>query len=138
MQIQWKAIYDDGTGLLQYNGDGTENKYTDIDRGRLIRFVLFEPIAVDKKFHSILGHSIKLVIALNGNKKLIYRRRVAMNITTNTREEVFLAGWQENTDGRNTQMLCFLFEDGHIEVVDRFNKNHPWFYGVNFIKEEKI
>ena len=138
MQIQWKAIYNDGNGLLQYNEDGTENKYTDIDRERLIKFILFEPYVIDKEFHTIQGHNIKLVIHLNGNKKLIHRRRVAMNISTNTREEVFIVGWQEKIEGKNIQSLSFLFEDGHIEITDRFHENHPWFYGINFIKEEEI
>jgi len=126
MQIQWEAIYTDGNSLHQYNDDGTENTYIDIDRSHLIRFIL----------HDTSGPAI--VLDLTKSQKLIYRRRVALNINSKIQEVVYLAGWQENIAGRNIQMLCFLFEDGHIEVMDRFNKNHPWFYGVNFIKEEEI
>jgi hypothetical protein len=53
-------------------------------------------------------------------------------------EVVFLAGWQERANGKNTQMIMFLFEDNHIEIVDRFYENHLWFYSINFLKNEEV
>ncbi len=125
----WKAIYGDGTVLGQFNSDGSENKYTDIDRTRLSQFLLLK------------GAEPIVVIHLDANKKLICRRRVAMHVTgkkAGTKEVVWLAGWQENRKGVNVQMISFVFEDGHIEVVDRFYENHPWFYPINFLPEERI
>lgn len=126
-KIEWKAIYDDGKSLSQYNENGTENKYTDIDRNRLVQFVL-------------LADGIpKIVIHLDNNKRLIYRRRVAAAFSganAGKQETVHLVGWQEKKQGINIQMICFLFEDGHIEIVDRFQENHPWFYSVIFLPEE--
>ena len=128
-KIEWKAIYNDGESLSQYNEKkGTENKYTDIDRSRLIQFVL---LAEDNP---------KIVIHLDENKKLIYRRRVAVAFSganAGKQETVHLVGWQEKKQGINTQMICFLFEDGHVEIVDRFYENHPWFYAVIFLSEEE-
>jgi hypothetical protein len=121
----WTAGYDDGTQLTQYELDRSENKYTDIDRNKLIQFILYRS---DKP---------AVVIHIDSNKKLIYRMRRAMN-NKGYEEVVFLAGWQERTNGRNTQMITFLFEDNHIEIVDRFYENHLWFYSINFIKEEEI
>lgn len=126
MTVEWLAIYNDGKRFPQYNEDGTENKYTDIDRPRLSHFVLF----MDKQ--------PKVAIHLDGNKRLIYRRRVAMNMLSQITEVVYLAGWQEKKSGVNTQMICFLFEDGHIEIVDRFHEKHPWFYSIVFLPEERI
>jgi ribosomal protein L32 len=40
--IRWRAIYSDGSYLEQFNKDGKENKYQDIDRSRLVSFELFE------------------------------------------------------------------------------------------------
>ena len=51
-------------------------------------------------------------------------------------EAVYLVGWQEKRKGMNIQMICFVFEDGHIEVIDRFNEKHPWHYSVKFRPEE--
>jgi len=124
----WKAIYKDGTSLEQYNDDGTENKYSSIDRNNLSQFILIQ------------NHIPKVVIHLREGQKLIYRRRVAMPITginAFKSQAVYLAGWQENRNGVNFQCITFLFEDGHIEVVDRFYEKHPWFYSVRFIPEER-
>lgn len=121
----WMAGYNDGTQLIQYEPDGSENKYTDIERSKLIQFILFRE------------DTPLIVIHLDSNKKLIYRMRRALN-NKGYEEVVFLAGWQECTNGRNTQMIRFLFENNHIETVDRFYEDHLWFYGINFIKEEKI
>lgn len=121
----WMALYNNGTSLIQYEQDGTENKYTDITRNKLIQFILFR---ADKPL---------VVIHLDSNKKLIYRMRRAMN-NKGYEEVVFLAGWQESTNGRNTQMIMFLFEDNHIEIVDRFYEDHLWFYSSNFLPDEKI
>ena len=125
MQTEWQAIYNDGTTLSQYNEDRGENKYTDIKRDKIIQFVL--------KRDSIP----KVVIHLDQNKKLIYRMRTAAN-NKGIIERVYLAGWQERVDDINTQMISFLFEDGHIEIVDRFYEDHVWFYAINFIAEERI
>ena len=126
MQIRrWEAIYNDGNILHQYNDDGTENKYIDIDRPRLIRFIL----------HDSFGPAI--VLNLTQSKNLIYRRRVAVNLNSKVQEVVYIAGWQEKIEGRNIQMLCFLFEDGHIEVTDHFHEKHPWFYPIIFLPDER-
>ena len=37
----WKVVYNDDTELYQHNTDGTTNKYTDIDRSKLTKFILF-------------------------------------------------------------------------------------------------
>lgn len=62
--------------------------------------------------------------------------RRAMNNLGNS-ETVYLAGWQENQNGRNIQMIMFLFQDNRIEIVDRFHKNHEWFYGIKFVENEE-
>ena len=126
-KIEWKAIYDDGESLSQYNENKTENKYTDIDRSRLVQFIL-------------LADGVpKIVIHLDNDKRLIYRRRVAIAFSganAGKQETVHLVGWQEKKQGVNTQMICFLFEDGHVEIVNRFQENRPWFYSVIFLPEE--
>ena len=125
-ELNWKVIYDDETELSQSNEDGSYNKYKDIDRSKVIsKFLLYKE------------GKLVLVVHLDKNKKLIYRRRVAMKMLSGAQEIVYLVGWQENLNGSNSQHISFIFEDGHIEVVDRFYKGHPWFYPINFLEGEK-
>ena len=123
--VEWKAIYNDGTEYNQYE-NGKANSYAEIDRSRLSQFVLHE------------NNKPLIVIHLDKRKKLIYRRRVAKHVFGGKEEVVYIVGWQEHINCMNIQSISFLFEDGHIEVLDRFKENHDWFYPVNFIPEEKL
>jgi len=121
-ELIWKAVYNDGTELLQESGI----KYSDINREKLQQFELYK------------DNKLFLVINLDENKRLIFRKRVAMKVMSGDTENVYLVGWQEKVNGSNIQNILFIFEDGHIEVVDRFYENHRWFYPIKFIEEEKI
>jgi len=125
MRTYWKAFYIDGTSLPQFNKDGTENKYLDIRRDELSKFILYQD---DKP---------KVVIHLDKNKKLICRKRIAMNMFSKIKEIVWLVGWQERRRGVNVQSLSFLFEDGRVEVLDRFKEEHP-FESIIFLPEETL
>lgn len=124
--MYWIADYGDKC-LPQYNDDDTENKYTDIDRDRLTRFLLVDELG-----------SIRVVLNLTPDKKLIYRRRVAMSVFTKTRKVVYILGWQQNINNNNVQFLNFYFEDGHIETTDGFKEDHQWYYPVVFLPEEEL
>jgi hypothetical protein len=124
MGVEWKAFYNDNTSLPQFNADRSENRYIDIDRSKLVKFVLYQ------------NNLQKVVVHLDSNKKLVYRRRVAISATSQIKQEIWLVGWQEKISGRNIQQLIFLFDDGHIEVIDRFREEHP-FDEIIFIEEEK-
>jgi hypothetical protein len=52
-------------------------------------------------------------------------------------QAVHIAGWQEKSNGKNIQMLCFLFDDGHIEILDKFDKSHAWSIPITFMPEER-
>ena len=125
-ELIWKAIYSDDTILNQINEDGSSNKYIDIDRTKLIQFLLYQK---DK---------LILVIHLDEDKKLIFRRRVAMKALSGEQTIVYLVGWQQNRSGVNQQQISFIFEDGHIEVTDRFKEGTKWFYPINFMKDEQL
>ena len=125
-ELFWKAIYNNGTEINQYNEDGTVNKYIDIVRTGLVQFVIYN------------GDKSVLVVHLDSNKNLIFRRRVAMKLISSKQEVVYLAGWQENKNGINIQQISFIFEDGHIEVVDGFKKDHKWFRPIIFLEDEKL
>lgn len=133
MNFKWKAVYEDGSELSQYNEDGSENKYPDIERSKLVRFALLQ-------FHSAQPC---VILHLNKNQRLIYRRRVALrfglkDVNIKQKETIHLIGYQELINGRNVQTICFVFEDGHIEIIDGFKKKTQWFYPVEFMPEEQL
>ena len=118
--LNWVAVYD-GDTLPQYNADGTENKYVDIDRDRLTKFVLID------------NDRVRFVLNIGVGKKLIYRRRTAISVQSKVKEVVHIVGYQES----GHQSICFLFESsGHIEMTDGFKEDHRWFYPVSFLPEE--
>jgi len=125
MSLTWRAIYTDGSFLDQYNADGTENKYTSIDRTRLSKFLLLretKPV---------------FVLHLRPGQRLIHRRRVSIRLGARAgRETVWIVGFQENRNGVNIQSIAFVFEDGHVELMDRFREDHVLYYPVIFLPEE--
>lgn len=124
--LTWKADYGDSC-LTQYNEDGTENKYGDIDRQSLKRFILMD------------GDKVRFILHVDPGKRLIYRRRTAIDVMSRVQEVVYIIGYQENIQGYNKQALNFYFEStGHVETMDRFKEEHRWFYPVQFLPEETI
>lgn len=115
-ELIWKAIYNDDTFLFQYNEDGTEHKYFDIDRRKLVRFELYNR-------NNILVYAVNLL----DNQKLIFRRRTLVHIGVandeETRDIIYLIGWQKRIDTpegpRNVTAINYLnMTTGVIELDD--------------------
>lgn len=121
----WRAVYDDGSFLVQINDDGTKNAYEDIDHSRLAYFEMWE-------------RGVKVLsLRVGKNDRLIWRRRVQMR-SGGIEEVCHLIGKQQTINGRNFQGLVALFEsDGTIEVADRFDEKNPWFYPISTHENEK-
>ena len=109
-ELYWIANYDDKTVLGQFNPDGTENKYIDIDRDKLIRFDILEKES-KKVIYSVF---------LREGQRLIYRRRTLINMGTGARVIVYLAGWQmnifTNSGIKNMVVINYIHEDGSIAL----------------------
>jgi len=101
--LTWTAAYKDGTVLHQYNGDGTENRYEDIDRYRLFRFDLLR------------GGEIVYSVYLHSSQRLIFRRR---NFIPQGGERwvVYLVGWQMNVEGKNVTAINYIYPNGKIDL----------------------
>ena len=123
--ITWKAIYSDGSELPQYNADGSENKYLDIQREKLSQFIMLD------------GNKTVVVLHLDKGKRLICRKRVRMNADGSIRDFIWLAGWQETVNERNVGVICVIFQDGHLEVVEKLYEGHPLFYPIELTEQEK-
>ncbi len=127
--LEWVAVYNDGSILRQFNDDGTENRYGDIDRKRLSEFHL---VARDED-------RIVLAYALEPGQRLIYRKRYSMSgITGEKNWVIYIVGWQQTINGKNIQNVSFIFPDGSIINLPRFRENHPLFYSIQFIDGEEV
>jgi len=97
VQLVWRANYDDGSCLTQYNADGTENKYVDIDRSRLVSFELLSgDVVVFKLFLEKLDNKLKHLI--------------------------YLVGWQQTINGKNVQSISYIFDDGLIVMAGNWKE----------------
>jgi hypothetical protein len=112
MKITWLAHYSDEL-LPQYNADGSENTYKDIDRQRLTAFSLTRDNGVIVRIH------------MDEGKRLIYRRRVEVK-PGHTDRICHLVGWQQTIGEENTQSIVCVFEDNNtIEVIGQWKEG--WF-----------
>ena len=115
--IYWKAVYKDGTSLTQFEEDGKENKYPDINRSKLVAFEIRKAGIEDKP------DKLLFKLFLDPGRRLIYRRRLLdkmkfgkANPEFVSREIIYLVGWQATIGGRNVQDIAYVFEDGHVEL----------------------
>lgn len=99
--MQWLAIYDDDSSLMQYKEDGTENSYFDIDRSRLTHFAMVE------------GDKAVLVVEFERrSQKLIYRKRTFVDGNGKLKGVVYLVGWHENINGTSIKCINYIYPDG--------------------------
>lgn len=111
----WRAIYNDGTSLSQ-----VENAYADIDRTKLQTFEILDP-----------NGKVIFSLPLEPTERLIWRRRTEMSPGKEVIETCHIIGKQETVNGENRQVVFALFEsDGHVEVSDKWDEKHPWFFPV--------
>jgi hypothetical protein len=121
MNTTWLAHYGDES-LAQYNEDGTENKYADIDRNRLTAFSLVRDGNIIARIH------------LSPDKRLVYRRRVEKRPGLED-VRLSLAGWQKTVNGENIQSIVCIFDHmSTVEVIDGWKDG--WFDKPEFLDFE--
>jgi hypothetical protein len=114
MPLFWVAVYGDGTQLEQYNADGSENAYKDIDREKLAEFNLLlrtpgspEPVPI-------------FLTQLQPPRQLIYRRRIQKHYNSegSKGEDIWhLVGWQMRLNGRNVQSIAWVNDRGFPTIL---------------------
>lgn len=98
--LHWRAVYDDGTSLSQYNDDGTENLYADIDRSRLAEFQIID---------SDRGRLRHALLLNDPRKRLIWRRRT-QTYQDGGSASFHLVGWQITIGDENIQSVTLVSE----------------------------
>jgi len=121
--IYWKAVYKDGKELPQFEEDGIENKYPDIDRSKLAVFEIRKAAVGDQPDRLLFK------LFLEPGRRLIYRRRVLERmrfgkekpeLVKGGRQTIYLVGWQATIGGRSVQDIAYVFEDGHVELAGKW------------------
>ena len=116
-ELYWVANYSDKTRFEQFNAEGKERKYADIDRGRLVRFDM-----VDKETNKAV-----YAMYIHAGQRLIFRRRTLKQISREGINTivVFLVGYQETVmtlnGAKNITVINYIHPDGSISLDDHRN-----------------
>lgn len=128
--IQWVAAYKNGSELRQYNADGSENSYANIDRSQLESFALLDGE------HPVVRYHFD-----SPGLRLICRRRVYKR-SDNVEAAFFLAGWQKNVGGEVLQSISVVGQlpDGSlsVEVISKWRENHFLFDAIEPLDCETV
>lgn len=135
----WKAIYENGEFVCQvpdFAQPKQWNSWGHIEQSRVTSFLIYQHIVLQDKREL---HRLAFVVHVDGNKRLIYRRRTGMGVNDDkVKYIIHVCGWQETVDGKNQQQLAFLFEnDGHIELMQKFSKDNVMFCPVQLSESEQ-
>ena len=100
----WTAIYDDESQLKQFDGNGIEVMFKDINQSKLIRFIVVDEkgeIIVNTKTGEIKVNGTKLDFGYGDMEyRLIYFRRVRQTLGGSTGPTMCeYAGWQTTIQG---------------------------------------
>ena len=124
--MKWLAVFKGLDDLPQYNLDGSENLFGDINQDKLIMFILestckcYSVNLEDGTFR--IGYETFRFDGFDGaDFKLIYFRRVRQTMksfgTKPLKQTVtYHLGWQTNIDGKNYQRVMAIFEDGSVTL----------------------
>jgi len=118
--ITWVAKYRDGQFVTQHKGNGEMMSADNVDRKLVESFSLLN------------GEKIIFTLHLDPGQRLIYRRRVEQNVG-GEQKVCHLVGWR----GDIAQSICYVFEDGQVEMAGAFREDHPWFYSPNLREFEQ-
>ena len=123
VSLTWQAVYSDKT-INQYNLDGTQNRYDELQREGLTSFNL-----VDEQGKAVVS------IPLGKDKKLFYRMRVSLPFSSRVQERIYLVGWRKK-DG--TQQIWVLDLNGKVRVYKNFREKSRWLYAPEFYQNEIV
>lgn len=108
-ELVWVANYTDGTTFPQFDDQGRENKYANINREKLERFDM-----LNKQTKKLV-----LSVYLREGQKLIFRRRTLMHLD-GSKYIIFIVGWNikiyTNSGPKDFVTLNYIHEDGSVAL----------------------
>jgi len=127
LDIEWRAIYEDGEELPQYNEDGTENLFADIDQNRLKFFVLehkdgrsWDVNLADGSFR--INAERFIWDGFDGaDYRLVYfrRNRRQMGTAGISSSVIQHVGWQTTIGEKNHQRVMAIAENGACTIKSK-------------------
>lgn len=117
MPTAWEAVYNDGSTLKQFNDDGSENSFGDINQDELFEFRLFHDGRVLSLFlptgtFGLNGFLYNTDVSnLDVNYRLIHfaRRQKSLGPRGGDKSKYFV-GFQITKEGRNQQRMIEVSE----------------------------
>lgn len=108
---RWLARYTDGTVLREYEDDGTEHGFADVDQARLASFELLPRS----------GPPVILVPSEDVRPFFFRRRRIALGPdgAEQGRSTVTILGYRVTEGGHERAGYIGLYEDGTARISDR-------------------
>jgi hypothetical protein len=105
--LKWEAVYKDGSVHTEEELGSSEK----VDRSQLREFRLYgqEKTVIFRAFFD------------NPDRKLIFRRRVLLDMGGRVKDIVYLVGWHQNIEGVSVKSICYIYGDGHVEFDDSRN-----------------
>ena len=111
----WKAVYDDGAEFDEFDDDGRDHGFGEVDQSRVVRVHLIP----------IRPHLAEHVIAIDptrGQRPIFFRRhKVTVRMgdgAIEDRQTVTVIGWQRTVADEAVYSYTFLFDDGSSLIAD--------------------
>lgn len=113
----WRVHYSDGTTFDEYEPDGTEHSFAEVDNPRVAVVELLPQ-------HDWLAEHVVKIDAAAGTRPIFFRRRSRI-VNLESGEDtagpvIHCLGWQKTVNGRNVASYLFLFADGSSLTTDDY------------------
>jgi len=110
LKYVWKAVYADGTVLKQFDENGRERKFSEIDQSRL-KIFSWEPV---------YNGGRPVSVTLKEGQRLIAFRRVKWRpfLPGSTPVILYAIGWQSTVNGRNVKSITWILPDDSVVVSE--------------------
>jgi len=113
--LKWLAQYNDNTTLKQIDDDGTKNAYSDIDRSKLLAFMLFDESAV---LDGLTKPRFAVYFDDNDGERLVWTRRAFQTVGQNHSVIFHIVG--KKTTEQKQGFIMAIAPDGQTLVRDNF------------------
>lgn len=108
----WRAHYRDGSTLDEFDADGRDHGFADVDQSRLAAFELL-PAADGLQ---------RAVLLVTGDLRPIFFRRRTVTVSQSGESEepvsIHVLGWQRTVAGQNVKSFTAYYPDGSVLVTD--------------------
>ena len=111
----WKAVYEDGTEVSEFDDDGRDHGFGEVDDRRVARVHLLP-------LRPHLAEHVLTIDPARGQRPIFFRRhRLTVRTVTGAvegRSTVTVLGWRQTIRGAVVRSFVFYFDDGSSLLAD--------------------